>query len=69
MKGYSKEMKNFAKLNSKSKNVSLKIGTIGAYKDDYYRLLGETGSNVIYFVSNINNTFDIFCYSEDGDQI
>ena len=60
------DMKNFAVLYSKSKNISLKTGSSRAYKEDFHRLLGEDGMYIIYYVPNNIKAFEIFCYSEDG---
>ena len=60
------DMKNFAVLYSKSKNISLETESTRAYKEDFHRLAGEDGSYIIYYVPQQIRTFEIFGYSENG---
>lgn len=60
-------MKNFAVLYSKSKDVKLDTESTRAYKEDFHRLKGKDDSYIIYFVPGYIRSFEIFCFSKDEE--
>lgn len=60
------DLKNFAVLYSKSKDVNLETGSTRAYKEDFHRLKGQKGSYIIYYVPNNIKSLEIYVFSENG---
>ena len=58
-------MKNYAVLYSKSKDVKLETKSTRAYKEDFHRLKGQVGNHITYYVPGSISSFEVFSFSEN----
>lgn len=63
------EMQNFAVLYHRKGKLSIENGSARSFKEDFHRIHGEKGSEIIYYVHENIKSFQIYSFSKSEDRI